>query len=92
MTMIPFDTEAEAIQIANDTPYGLAAYFYTQDMARVWRMSDALEYGMIGVNETGISHTSIPFGGMKESGMGKEGSYMGMEEYLDSKYVLIHHE
>ena len=89
LTLIPFDTEEEAIQIANHTAYGLASYFYTQDLSRIWRVSEALEYGMVGVNETGISHASIPFGGIKESGIGKEGSYMGIEEYLESKYILL---
>lgn len=89
VVLIPFTNEAEAVQMANDTPYGLASYFYTQNLSRTWRVSSALDYGMVGVNDTGLSHASIPFGGFKESGIGKEGSYMGLEEYLESKYILM---
>ena len=82
-----FHTEAEAIQMANDTEFGLAAYFYTRDAARVVRVSEALEYGIVGVN-TGIISTEVaPFGGMKESGVGREGSRHGIDEYLEMKYV-----
>ncbi|MEO8500298.1 MAG: NAD-dependent succinate-semialdehyde dehydrogenase, partial [Vicinamibacteria bacterium] len=82
-----FKTEAEAIQMANDTEFGLAAYFYTRDTGRVTRVSEALEYGIVGVN-TGIISTEVaPFGGMKESGLGREGSRHGMEEFLEMKYV-----
>jgi succinate-semialdehyde dehydrogenase/glutarate-semialdehyde dehydrogenase len=84
-----FDTEAEVIQQANDTPYGLAAYFYGRDISRVFRVSDALEYGMVGVN-TGIMGTAIaPFGGIKESGIGREGSKYGIEEFMNIKYTCI---
>jgi succinate-semialdehyde dehydrogenase/glutarate-semialdehyde dehydrogenase len=84
-----FDTEAEVIQQANDTPYGLAAYFYGRDIGRVFRVSEALEYGMVGVN-TGIMGTAIaPFGGIKESGIGREGSKYGIEEFMDIKYTCI---
>ena len=86
---IPFATEEDAIQLANDTPYGLAAYFYSKDISRVMRVTDALEYGMIGVNETAISNAAAPFGGVKWSGYGREGSKYGMDEYLQVKYVLI---
>lgn len=86
---IPFATEEEAIQLANDTSYGLAAYFYSKDIGRVMRVTDALEYGMIGVNETAISNAAAPFGGVKWSGYGREGSKYGMDEYLQVKYVLI---
>ncbi len=82
-----FQTEAEAIQMANDTEFGLAAYFYTRDAGRVVRVSEALEYGIVGVN-TGIISTEVaPFGGIKESGIGREGSRHGIEEYLEMKYV-----
>jgi succinate-semialdehyde dehydrogenase/glutarate-semialdehyde dehydrogenase len=82
-----FKTEAEAIQMANDTEYGLAAYFYARDVARVHRVSEALDYGIVGVN-TGIISTEVaPFGGVKESGMGREGSRHGMEAFLEMKYV-----
>ncbi|MBK6932947.1 MAG: NAD-dependent succinate-semialdehyde dehydrogenase [Saprospirales bacterium] len=84
-----FDTEAEAIRLANNTPYGLAAYFYGRDVGRIFRVADALEYGMVGVN-TGILGTAIaPFGGMKESGIGREGSKYGIEEFMEIKYVCI---
>ena len=86
---IPFASEEDAIQLANDTPYGLAAYFYSKDISRVMRVTDALEYGMIGVNETAISNAAAPFGGVKWSGYGREGSKYGMDEYLQVKYVLI---
>jgi succinate-semialdehyde dehydrogenase/glutarate-semialdehyde dehydrogenase len=84
-----FQTEEEAIRIANDTPYGLASYFYTRDLARTWRVSEALEYGMVGVN-TGLISTAIaPFGGVKESGLGREGSKYGIEEFLEVKYLCL---
>lgn len=82
-----FDTEAEVIQLANATRYGLAAYAYTRDLARSLRLERALEYGIIGINEGLVSTEVAPFGGIKESGFGKEGSFTGMDEYLDSKYV-----
>jgi len=84
-----FKTEQEAVRLANDTEYGLAAYFYTRDIGRVWRMSEALEYGIVGAN-TGIISTEVaPFGGMKQSGLGREGSKYGIEEYLEVKYVCM---
>lgn len=88
-TLIRFDTEAEAIAIANDTPYGLAAYFYANDLSRVWRVMEALEYGMVGVNEGVISTEIAPFGGIKQSGLGREGSRHGIDEYTELKYALI---
>ncbi len=84
-----FDSEDEVIQLANDTKYGLAAYFFTRDLNRSWRVAERLAYGMIGINEGIISHPEAPFGGIKESGFGKEGSYHGIEEYLETKYVCI---
>ena len=78
---------AEAIQLANDTSAGLAAYFYTRDLSRAWRVSEALQYGMVGLNTGLISTTVAPFGGMKESGLGREGSSFGMAEYLETKLV-----
>jgi succinate-semialdehyde dehydrogenase/glutarate-semialdehyde dehydrogenase len=84
-----FSTEDEAIALANDTAYGLASYFYAGDVARIWRVSEGLEYGMVGVN-TGLMSTEVaPFGGFKESGIGREGSHDGLEEYLETKYVAI---
>ncbi|MGE5284801.1 MAG: NADP-dependent succinate-semialdehyde dehydrogenase [Actinomycetota bacterium] len=84
-----FSTEEEAIRMANDTEFGLAAYFYTRDLARTWRVSEGLEYGIVGIN-TGIISTEVaPFGGMKESGIGREGSRYGIEEFLEIKYLCI---
>jgi succinate-semialdehyde dehydrogenase / glutarate-semialdehyde dehydrogenase len=84
-----FETEAEAVRMANDTEFGLAAYFYTRDLARSWRVSEALEYGIVGLN-TGIISTEVaPFGGMKESGTGREGSKYGILDYTELKYVCI---
>jgi succinate-semialdehyde dehydrogenase / glutarate-semialdehyde dehydrogenase len=87
--VIRFADEADAIRIANDTPYGLAAYFYTRDIGRVWRVMSALEYGMVAINEGVLSTEVAPFGGIKESGLGREGSRHGLDEYLELKYALI---
>lgn len=87
--VIPFRTEEEAIRIANDTPYGLAAYFYSDNIHRCWRVAEALESGMVGVNEGLISNAAAPFGGVKESGLGREGSHQGMDEYLEAKYLCM---
>jgi succinate-semialdehyde dehydrogenase/glutarate-semialdehyde dehydrogenase len=84
-----FTTEAEAIQMANDTEFGLAAYFYTRDIGRTIRVAEALEYGIVGVNEGIISSEVAPFGGMKQSGIGREGSKYGIDDYLEIKYVLL---
>jgi len=84
-----FSTEDEAVAMANDTEYGLAAYFYAADMGRTWRVSEGLEYGMVGVNTGLISTEVAPFGGFKESGIGREGSHHGLDEYLETKYVAI---
>ncbi|MCZ8259200.1 MAG: NAD-dependent succinate-semialdehyde dehydrogenase [Beijerinckiaceae bacterium] len=84
-----FETEAEVVSLANATEYGLAAYFYTRDLARAFRVSEALKYGMVGVNEGLITTEVAPFGGVKESGMGREGSRHGLEDYLDMKYVCL---
>ena len=75
--------------MANDTEFGLAAYFYTNDMSRIWRVSEALEYGMVGVNAGLISTEVAPFGGVKESGIGREGSKYGIDEYLEMKYICM---
>ena len=84
-----FETEEEAVQMANDTEYGLASYLYSRDISRVWRIAEALEYGMVGIN-TGLISTAIaPFGGVKSSGIGREGSKYGIEEYLEIKYLCI---
>lgn len=84
-----FSDEAEAIRMANDTPFGLAAYFYSRDIGRCWRVGEALEYGMVGINEGIISTEVAPFGGVKESGLGREGSSHGIEEYVEMKYMLM---
>ncbi|MBV7428366.1 MULTISPECIES: NAD-dependent succinate-semialdehyde dehydrogenase [unclassified Acidovorax] len=84
-----FKTEAEAVQMANDTEFGLAAYFYSRDVGRVWRVSGALQYGMVGINAGVISTAVAPFGGVKQSGMGREGSMHGIEEYVDTKYLCM---
>jgi succinate-semialdehyde dehydrogenase / glutarate-semialdehyde dehydrogenase len=84
-----FETEAQAVAMANDTEFGLASYFYTKDLGRAFRLAEALKYGMVGINEGLITTEVAPFGGVKESGMGKEGSKYGVEDYLDSKYVCI---
>jgi succinate-semialdehyde dehydrogenase/glutarate-semialdehyde dehydrogenase len=84
-----FKTEEEAIRLANDTPFGLAAYFYARDVGRMFRVSEALEYGIVGANEGVISTEIAPFGGFKESGLGREGSKYGIEEYLEVKYVAL---
>jgi succinate-semialdehyde dehydrogenase/glutarate-semialdehyde dehydrogenase len=87
--VIRFNTEAEAIAMANDTEFGLASYFYSQDINRIFRVSEALEYGMVGVNEGIVSAEVAPFGGIKSSGLGREGSKYGIEDYLEIKYVCI---
>jgi len=88
-TVLTFADEAEAVRMANGTPYGLAAYAYTRDLARAWRVAEALEFGMVGINEGVISTEVAPFGGVKESGVGREGARQGIEEYLEVKYVAM---
>jgi succinate-semialdehyde dehydrogenase/glutarate-semialdehyde dehydrogenase len=88
-TLFRFSTEADAIRLANDTEYGLAAYFYARDVGRVWRVAEALEYGIVGINEGIISTEVAPFGGMKESGIGREGSKYGIEDFLEVKYLAM---
>jgi succinate-semialdehyde dehydrogenase/glutarate-semialdehyde dehydrogenase len=89
VTLFRFSDEAEAIRMANDTEYGLAAYFYARDIGRIVRVSEALEYGIIGINEGIISTEVAPFGGMKQSGIGREGSKYGIEEFLEIKYLAV---
>lgn len=88
-TLYRFENEAEAIRLANDTPYGLAAYFYSRDISRVWRVAEALEYGNIGINQSTFSTEVAPFGGIKESGIGREGGRQGIEEYTEIKHLRI---
>ena len=87
--IIAFDTEAEVIAMANDTEYGLAAYFYSRDIGRIWRVAEGLEFGMIGINEGIISNAAAPFGGVKQSGNGREGSKYGLDDYLEIKYLCM---
>jgi succinate-semialdehyde dehydrogenase/glutarate-semialdehyde dehydrogenase len=84
-----FKDEEHAIALANDTEFGLAAYFYTRDIGRVWRVGEALEYGIVGINEGIISTEVAPFGGIKQSGIGREGSHYGIEDFLEIKYMLM---
>jgi len=87
--LLSFGTEEEAVRIANDTRYGLASYFYSRDIGRIWRVAEQLEYGILGINEGIISNEVAPFGGVKESGIGREGSKYGIDEYLELKYLCL---
>ncbi|GLX81459.1 NAD-dependent succinate-semialdehyde dehydrogenase [Thalassotalea eurytherma] len=87
--IITFDSEEQVITLANNTEYGLAAYFYSRDIGRVWRVSEKLEYGMVGINEGIISNAAAPFGGVKQSGNGREGSKYGLDDYLELKYLCM---
>ena len=87
--VIRFDTEDEAVEIANDTPFGLASYFFTRDLGRMWRVGEALDFGVVGVNTGLISYEGAPFGGVKESGVGREGSRHGLDEFTDLKYLCV---
>jgi succinate-semialdehyde dehydrogenase/glutarate-semialdehyde dehydrogenase len=84
-----FEDEKDVIEWANDTEFGLACYFYSRDIGRIWRVSEALEYGIVGINEGIISTEVAPFGGVKESGMGREGSKYGIDDYLEMKYLCM---
>jgi len=84
-----FSSDEEVIRMANDTEFGLAAYFYSRDIGRVWRVAEALEYGMVGINTGLISNEVAPFGGVKQSGLGREGSRYGIDDYLVIKYLCI---
>jgi succinate-semialdehyde dehydrogenase/glutarate-semialdehyde dehydrogenase len=87
--IITFESDAEVIELANNSQYGLASYFYSRDIGRIWKVAEALEYGMVGVNSGIIANEVVPFGGVKQSGLGREGSVFGMDEYLELKYVCI---
>ncbi len=87
--IIAFDTEEEVIELANDTEYGLAAYVFTQDLGRSWRLPEALEYGLVGVNDVALAMSEAPFGGVKESGTGREGGHEGLHDFFETRYVLI---
>jgi succinate-semialdehyde dehydrogenase/glutarate-semialdehyde dehydrogenase len=84
-----FEDDADVIRMANDTPYGLAAYFYSRDIGRIWRTAEALEYGIVGVNTGIISNEVAPFGGVKESGLGREGSMYGIDDFTEIKYIAM---
>ena len=87
--LFSFDTEEEAVQMANDTEFGLASYFYSRDIGRCLRVAEALEYGIVGVND-GLPSTAVaPFGGVKQSGLGREGSKYGIEDFLEVKYLSL---
>jgi succinate-semialdehyde dehydrogenase/glutarate-semialdehyde dehydrogenase len=87
--IIPFDTEEEVLTMANDTDYGLASYVYTNDLGRAWRSIEKLRFGIVGVNDINPTAAAAPFGGVKESGFGREGGFEGIEEYLDTKYIAL---
>lgn len=87
--VVRFSTEDEAVELANDTPYGLASYVFTRDLGQMWRVSNALEYGLVGANEVALASGEVPFGGMKDSGIGREGGRQGLDEYMETKYILL---
>ena len=87
--LFKFDTEEDAIAMANDTEFGLASYFYSRDIGRIWRVSEGLEYGIVGINVGIISTEVAPFGGVKESGLGREGSKYGLEDFMEVKYLCL---
>ena len=87
--IIPFENDEEAVALANNSPFGLASYFYSRDIGRIWKVAEALDYGMVGVNTGLITNEVAPFGGVKQSGLGREGSVYGMDEYLEMKYVCV---
>src|SRR4029079_11422043 len=87
--LVRFDTEDEAVRIANDTPFGLAAYLFSQNLSRAWRVAEKLDAGMVGVNEGIFSNEVVPFGGIKESGLGREGAAEGFDEYLATTYICL---
>lgn len=89
MQLFKFRDEQEAIDLANDTEFGLASYFYSRDIGRIYRVAEALESGMVGINEGIISNEVAPFGGIKQSGLGREGSRYGIEDYLEVKYLCF---
>jgi succinate-semialdehyde dehydrogenase/glutarate-semialdehyde dehydrogenase len=87
--IMSFESDEEAIRLANNSQFGLASYFYSRDIGRIWKAAEALEYGIVGVNSGIISNEVGPFGGVKQSGLGREGSAYGMDEYLELKYVCL---
>ncbi|HLU81787.1 MAG TPA: aldehyde dehydrogenase family protein, partial [Trueperaceae bacterium] len=87
--IVEFDTVDEAVQLANDTPFGLAAYLFTNDLSRAMKVAEQLEYGIVGINDGVPSTPQAPFGGVKQSGIGREGGHWGIDEYLEIKYVSM---
>jgi succinate-semialdehyde dehydrogenase/glutarate-semialdehyde dehydrogenase len=87
--IVPYSSEAEAINIANSTEYGLASYLFTQQLSRAYRVAESLDFGLVGINDTAISAPQAPFGGIKASGIGREGGHFGIEEYLAIKYLHL---
>ena len=87
--IISFTDEEHVLDMANDCEYGLASYFYSRDIGRIWRIAEALEYGMVGINDSFISNVAAPFGGIKQSGNGREGSKYGLDDYLEIKYLCM---
>jgi succinate-semialdehyde dehydrogenase/glutarate-semialdehyde dehydrogenase len=87
--LFKFSNEEDVIEQANDTIFGLASYFYARDLSRVWRVAEALEYGMVGINTGLISTEVAPFGGIKQSGLGREGSHYGMDDFMELKYLCM---
>ena len=87
--LFKFETEEDAIRMANDTEFGLTTYFYSRDIGRVWRVAEKLEYGIVGINEGIISTEVAPFGGVKESGIGREGSKYGLDDFMEVKYLCV---
>jgi succinate-semialdehyde dehydrogenase / glutarate-semialdehyde dehydrogenase len=87
--LMRFETEAEAVQLANDTPFGLAAYLFSQNLSRAWRVAERIEAGMVGVNDGIFSNEVVPFGGVKQSGLGREGAAEGLDEYLETKFICL---
>jgi succinate-semialdehyde dehydrogenase / glutarate-semialdehyde dehydrogenase len=84
-----FETDEEAIRLANDTEFGLASYFYSRDIGRIWRVAEAIESGMVGINTGMVSTEVAPFGGVKQSGLGREGSHYGIDEFVEVKYLCF---
>ena len=87
--VMSYDDDDDVIAMANDTEFGLACYFYSRDIGRIWRVGEGLEYGIVGINEGIISNETAPFGGVKESGQGREGSKYGLDDYLEIKYMCM---
>jgi len=88
-SLIRFETEDDAVRIANDTPFGLAAYLFSQNLSRAWRVAERIEAGLVAVNDGMFSNEVVPFGGIKQSGLGREGAQEGLQEYLETKFICL---